>query len=147
MKLPQPIAALLEEEKICFLATSWNDQPHLSMMNFTYLPEEELIILSTRMNTKKFRNMQQNPAVALLFYRLPQSCTVFGRANVEQGEQSDSYRARHLVHHPGMAQFIVGPALAIITIRIESAITADLQDEVISWRADGQQLPTITEMR
>ena len=136
MNLPQSVYTLLEGEKICFLATCQNDKPHLSMMNYTYLPEEELIIVSTRRNTKKFFNMQKNPAVALLIYRLPLSCTIYGRADVEQGERTEFYRTLHLAHHRDMQQFISGPEIGIITIRMESAMTADLQDEVISWRPE-----------
>jgi len=136
MNLLQSVYTLLEGEKICFLATCQSDKPHLSMMNYTYLPEEELIIISTRKNTKKFFNMQKNPAVALLIYRIPLSCTIYGRADVEKGQRTEFYRTLHLAHHRDMQQFISGPEIAIITIRMESAMTADLQDEVISWRAE-----------
>jgi nitroimidazol reductase NimA-like FMN-containing flavoprotein (pyridoxamine 5'-phosphate oxidase superfamily) len=134
MNLPQSINSLLEGEKICFLATSQEDQPHLSMMNFTYLPAEELIILSTRRNTRKFFNMQKNSAVALLVYRMPLSCTILGRAKIEEGEQAEHYRALHLARHKNMRQFISGPEIAVVTVRIEQAMTADLQDEVYSWQ-------------
>jgi len=34
--LPEPCVTLLNASKLCFLATNSDDEPHLSLMNFTY---------------------------------------------------------------------------------------------------------------
>jgi len=41
------------------MATSWEDKPYLSLMNFTYLEAENKIILSSRKNSKKYYNIQK----------------------------------------------------------------------------------------
>jgi hypothetical protein len=40
-------------------------------MNFTYVREEEVIVLSTRRNTKKFEQITENPKVAVLVHDFP----------------------------------------------------------------------------
>jgi hypothetical protein len=40
-------------------------------MNFTYCRKEEVIILSTRRNTKKFYQIVENPKVAVLIHDFP----------------------------------------------------------------------------
>jgi uncharacterized pyridoxamine 5'-phosphate oxidase family protein len=45
--------------------------PHLSLMNFTYSRPDEVIILSTRRNTKKFFQIVDNPKVAILVHDFP----------------------------------------------------------------------------
>lgn len=141
MNLPLEIVSLLKKERVCFLATSLHDQPHLSLMNFTFLPEEGLIILSSRRNTKKVTNILNNPQVALLVYQTgdeqpPISATIFGRGKVESGESEGAYRAIHADRNKNMSQFIIGPNIVIITLRIEKVMVSDLQDEVSEWSCD-----------
>ena len=57
--------------RLCFLATQNDGEPHLSLMNFTYYQEEEIIILCTRRNTKKFTQILNNPKVAVLIHDFP----------------------------------------------------------------------------
>ena len=71
--LPQPVADVLAASCLCFLATSSELAPHLSLMRFTYcrsLTEEgaEVLIISTRRNTKKYSMLLVNRQVALLVH-------------------------------------------------------------------------------
>ena len=61
--------------RLCFLATQSDGEPHLSLMNFTYVREEEVIVLSTRRNTKKFVQIAENPKVAVLIHDFPHTNT------------------------------------------------------------------------
>ncbi len=46
-------------------------------MNFTYYQDEEVIILCTRKNTKKFQQIKLNPKVAVLIHDFPHlSCHI-----------------------------------------------------------------------
>ena len=47
-------------------------QPHLSLMNFTYFKQEELIIMTTRRDTRKLTNLITNRQIALLLHDFPQ---------------------------------------------------------------------------
>ena len=66
--LPDEIVAVLKRSRLCFLATQSEGEPHLSLMNFTYHRNEELIILSTRRDTKKYFQIKLSPKVAILIH-------------------------------------------------------------------------------
>lgn len=51
--------------RLCFLATQCDGEPHLSLMNFTYHQQGEVIILCTRRNTKKFAQIMKNTKVCV----------------------------------------------------------------------------------
>ena len=142
MSIPEKLLSLLEKEKLCFLSTSHQDRPHISLMNFTYLHEEGLIILTSRDDTTKMSYMHHNPYVALLFThfsgdnRPPVSCTVYGKARVEEPHQDSFYRQAHLERHPGMEAFITGERIAVVTVQIQNATIATIRDKVSNWSAE-----------
>lgn len=139
MEIPAQLLQLLEREKFCFLATSYENHPHISLMNFTYLPEEKLIILSSRANTTKVKYMKKNPSVALLLYSLdtegqpPVSCTLYGTAQVVNPEKDRLFKESHYGKHRDMGNFIHGENISVITVRIEHAALSDLDDRVYTW--------------
>ncbi|CAN0118754.1 unnamed protein product, partial [Ectocarpus sp. 12 AP-2014] len=69
--LPDDVVRLLQASRLCFLSTFSNDHPHLSLMNFTYHHADEVIILSTRRDTKKYQLVQTGRNVALLVHEFP----------------------------------------------------------------------------
>lgn len=139
MTIPEKLLTLLEKEKLCFLSTSHQDQPHVSLMNFTYLAERQVIILTTRADTTKMSYMNHNPHVALLFTHLsdtnrpPVSCTVYGKAHVVASHQDDFYRQAHLQRHPNMESFIMGDHISVVTVHIQHGSIANIQDQVSNW--------------
>ena len=139
MEIIDQLLKLLEREKFCFLATSYEDHPHVSLMNFTYLQEEKLIILSSRANTTKVKYIKKNPSVALLLYSLggegqpPVSCTLYGTAHVVSPDKDRLFRESHYGKHRDMGNFIEGENISVITVRIEHAALSDLDDSVHTW--------------
>ena len=69
--LPFHVVRLLEASQLCFLSTSHNNDPHLSLMNFTYYQKDEVVILCTKRDTKKFRQIIKSNTVALLIHDFP----------------------------------------------------------------------------
>ena len=142
MTIPETLLTLLEKEKLCFLSTSYQDQPHVSLMNFTFLKDKGLIVLTSRADTTKVTYMKRNPAVALLFThfsggeRPPVSCTVYGTAQVVDTHRSHVYREAHLLRHPGMDAFILGDQIAVVTVSLRHVAMADIQDQVSNWSVD-----------
>ncbi|KAL2313075.1 Pyridoxamine 5''-phosphate oxidase [Schizosaccharomyces pombe] len=75
-EFPSQIKRCLSSSKYIQLATCFHDQPHSSLMTFTYLPAgsaapyevEDCIILSTGENSKKYFNISSNPRVSLLVH-------------------------------------------------------------------------------
>ena len=139
MNIPPEILALLEAEKFCFLSTSYRDRPHVCLMNFTFLKDEALIILSSRLDTIKVKNILKNPTVALLFHNLgngeeiPVSCTLYGTASVLPPDQDVPYREIHYQNHQDMGTFIMGSNICIIGVGIQGATLADIKDRVRTW--------------
>ena len=69
--LPNPVVSLLNASRLCHLATQHNNDPHLSLMNFTYYQEEEILIMTTRRDTKKYDHMKNCNKVAVLIHDFP----------------------------------------------------------------------------
>lgn len=72
MVLPDSVTTLLKSTRFVHLATSVNDIPHVTLMNYTYYHDNDgptdVIIMSTPRNTTKFTNLQTNPNVSLLVH-------------------------------------------------------------------------------
>ena len=50
---PAEIVRLLDSASLCYLSTTLDNSPHLSLMNFTYHRPTEQIIFTTRRDTQK----------------------------------------------------------------------------------------------
>ncbi|KAI5801366.1 hypothetical protein DFH27DRAFT_481879 [Peziza echinospora] len=85
-RLPREVITCLKNARYLHLATSDGLWPHVSLMNYTYLPSSPyalppipgssntadnsgpLIILTTQLSTKKTQNLASNPRVSLLVH-------------------------------------------------------------------------------
>jgi len=63
---------LLKKTNLCQLSCSDDENCHNSLMAFTYLPED-IIILTSRKDTKKYRLIKKNPNVSILFHQFSQT--------------------------------------------------------------------------
>ncbi len=146
MNIPPEILNLLKTEKFCSLATCYQDHPHVSLMNFTYLEEEALIILSSREDTTKVNHIKKNPAVAVLFFNLgnngdlPLSCTLYGTAAVIDPDKDRFYRESHYKKNNDMGKFILEENISVITVSINQAVLSDVEDSVRTWSAENDLL-------
>jgi hypothetical protein len=157
--LPSIIQQLLSHCRLAYLSTVDSDAQtsHLSLMRFTYLPEEEVIILSTNRNTKKYDMLTQQKGVALLVHDFGSgesssssstnntvsagySITLNGTCQIEAGPNAERHRAAHLQHNPDYPQFIVGPEIAILCIHVSSARICDVNDSVQKWNVSAQHV-------
>lgn len=150
--LPHPIPQVLTEQCLCFLATSSELSPHLSLMRFSYCksledPEGEVMIMSTQRNTKKYTILKENKNVALLVHGFESgqekdgdnyndeaksrySITLNGEVKEEQGELAEAYRSFHLQRNSEYSQFIIGDDIAIVSVKLTSARVCDVNDMV-----------------
>ena len=67
----EQVVQLLERCSLCYLSTFHQEAPHLSLMNFTYYQADEVIIMSTRRDTKKFALLESSKNVAVLVHDFP----------------------------------------------------------------------------
>jgi nitroimidazol reductase NimA-like FMN-containing flavoprotein (pyridoxamine 5'-phosphate oxidase superfamily) len=153
--LPAVITRLIKSSKLSYLATSEDNQPHLCLMNFSYLRDPELseiggengvIVMSTRRNTKKFQALLSNPNVAVLLHDFSAgssledtesacSVTVYGTVSIMDGAKAEELRASHLSANPLYPQFILGDDIAIFCITPTQARMCDITDKVTMWHS------------
>ncbi len=133
MDIPKDIKNLLKNKNLCTMATSWEDKPYLSLMNFTYVEAENKVILSSRKNSKKYNNIQKNKNISLLIFSSSDqlSATFLGTAVIinEEDKKEKHYRKMHM-KKSNMPQFILGDNIALIVFNIEQIIISDNQDQV-----------------
>lgn len=130
MTISKDIKALLQNESLCSLATCADNKPYLSLMNFTYVADENRIILSSRKNTKKYSNIVKNKNISLLVFSSANnlSATFLGTAKLMIGEEASHYRKMHL-NESNMPQFILGENKALIVFSIEKIVVSDNRDD------------------
>ncbi|KAL1894810.1 hypothetical protein Cpir12675_003505 [Ceratocystis pirilliformis] len=71
--LPHDVVQCLENARFLHLATCNNNQPHVSLMNYTYLPSSPysqlpVIVMTSNPESKKVHNIIENPNVSLLVH-------------------------------------------------------------------------------
>ena len=72
-ELPTEVVQCLENARFLHLATCTNNVPHVSLMNYTYLPNSPysaapVIVMTTNPTSKKMHNLVANPNVSLLVH-------------------------------------------------------------------------------
>lgn len=70
LSLPDSVVKLLKSTRFVHLATSLNDIPHVSLMNYTYYSKgnDYYIITTSPKGTTKYENIESNPNVSLLVH-------------------------------------------------------------------------------
>ena len=157
--LPTIVQSLLSNAHLAYLSTSDvpNETSHLSLMRFTYLPEDEVIVMSTRRDTKKFDLLRNQRGVAMLVHDFGSS-PVEGTYSIalngdcfivdDDGDEkllAERYRMKHLDHNPDYPQFIVGENIAILCVRVTSARICNINDKVQRWNIKDGCSSTSTE--
>ena len=133
MKITKEITTLLKNNKLCSMATCSDEQPYLSLMNFTYLESENIVILSSRKNSRKYNNIQKNKNISILVASdsPKKSATFLGTAlTINTGDEKEEYYKKMHMKNCGMPQFILGDEISLIIFEIEEIIVSDSQDNV-----------------
>lgn len=88
-QLPDSVVKLLKSKRFVHLATCFDNVPHVSLMNYTYLNKDSshYIIISTPKDTTKYKNIIANPNVSLLVHDWVASAPTPGE---EQGRRRNS---------------------------------------------------------
>jgi nitroimidazol reductase NimA-like FMN-containing flavoprotein (pyridoxamine 5'-phosphate oxidase superfamily) len=126
----EKIKALVQKNDICVLATVSNGVPHCSLMS--YVPDEvtlEIYMLTLR-QTKKYRNLLENPAVSILIDTrvgaslTPQetmALTINGTfQKIPENDRHEKALKHLLKRHPHLETFAQDPDAELIAVRIRS---------------------------
>jgi uncharacterized protein YhbP (UPF0306 family) len=120
---------LLEGQPLGVLATSSRARNHATLVAYVVTDDLREVLFATSRATRKFEMLQENPHVALLVddrsnqvadFRDAAAVTIHGRATEIEADRTDSLREIYLGKHPYLADFIVAPSCALLSIEVES---------------------------
>jgi nitroimidazol reductase NimA-like FMN-containing flavoprotein (pyridoxamine 5'-phosphate oxidase superfamily) len=120
--------ALVKDKNICVLATVAGGKPHCSLMAYVTDENCEEIHMVTLRNTRKYRNLKENPAVSLLIDNREKSphseakaLTVEGvYTKVESTQKAKKVQENLLAVHPHLTDLMNHPDAEILCIQIHS---------------------------
>ncbi len=122
---------LVQGQSVCVLATVSGGQPHCSLMSYAADSECRELYMVTFKNTKKYRNLTENPSVSLLIdsrdtdrgEKRPhaRALTINGRFEVVgDGQRKDALKAQLLERHPHLKGLAEDPDAEVFAVRIRS---------------------------
>lgn len=174
--LPDTVTDLLAHSKFLHLATCSDNVPHVSLMNYTFInadgesscellkSSQNLILIATPKNTKKFNNLKKNNKCSILVHdwvtnnsnnvnensvlKLLQSInqnevgdlsiTVDGHVVkfLEDPKSSDYdfFKQLHLKKNPDAKAFVEGDNTAFILIQVDESRVSDSQNNVENYK-------------
>ena len=120
---------ILKTSGFAVLATEGNGQPHASLIAITPLGSCKQLVFATSRNTLKFRNIDNNSKVALLFehevlskedLRGRKVMTIIGYTKEISITENETIYQTHLKRHPGMESFMLSSDCALIMVIAQS---------------------------
>jgi len=123
------IEGILKTIGFAVLATEGSGQPHASLIAITPLGSCKQLVFATYRNTLKYRNIENNSKVAVLFeseglnkedHRERVVLTIIGYIKeISISENESAYQA-HLMRHPEMESFMRSSDCALIMVTAQS---------------------------
>lgn len=115
---------IVGQQYFAVLSTAENGQPYCNLVAFAVTDDLKHLIFVTPRNTAKFKNIIDNPGVALLVdnrgnnpadIEKATAITVIGDAH-EAIENESLYRSIYLARHPNLSRFLDDNALIVVSI-------------------------------
>lgn len=123
--------SIVRENSTCVMATTLNNMPHCSLMS--YIPNDDCttIYMVTHRNTRKFRNLTENPHVSLLIdtrenddskdRTATKALTGTGTFSPVRDEEKIRRIGRDLLaRHPQLKGFIGDEGAIVFSVQIQS---------------------------
>lgn len=125
--------ALLRRKSSCVLATTDGATPHCSLMAYITMEAAERLFLVTPRNTKKFRNIKQNPHVSLLIdsrgdqqRKNTKALTVTGTCYpLDDDEEISIVKEAFKRHHPHLQNLICREKVAFLCVEVDAFLLLD----------------------
>lgn len=124
----QMLQELFAAQRSAVLATTENGQPYLSLMAFATTSDLQYLLVATYRATRKYRNIEADPRVALLVdNRTNQpadteealAVTALGAAKEVGAAEKDRFLQIYLAKHPHLEKFVTSPECALIEVEVE----------------------------
>jgi nitroimidazol reductase NimA-like FMN-containing flavoprotein (pyridoxamine 5'-phosphate oxidase superfamily) len=129
--LIEKMKALVKEKDTCVMATVHENKPHCSLMSYVTDRDCTRLYMVTHRETKKYRNLCENPNVSLLIDTREggegtdrnsiRALTVAGKFTIIE-DTAEKMRAREglLARHPLLKVFLDDPGAEVFAVRIAS---------------------------
>jgi hypothetical protein len=146
LNIPEEFAFLSEHCQLCFLTTSRENIPDIHIMFFTYDPEDNVVILTTKKD-KKYEDIVLNPNVSVLLHSFegrastqcsfqgqkPASATVYAKAYFTNELKDQEYRQKQISAHPKWGDAFRGDDKVVIVVPVESLLIVDVKGKTVRW--------------
>jgi len=147
LNLPEEFLFLAEHCQLCFLTTCNDNTPDIHIMFFTYHPEDNVIILTTKKD-KKYEDIVANPNVSILLHSFegrastqcsfqdqrPASATVYSKAFFPEDIMDKDYRLWQINAHPKWGDAFRGQDKVVIAFPVEKLLIVDVKGKVTRWQ-------------
>ena len=124
------IRAMVQGKETCVLATASGGRPHCSLMSYIADSDCRQIYLVTHRQTKKYKNLLENPWVSLLIDTREEEAhgdlggkmalTISGTFQAIDPDKKDGLRKSFLKKHPQLKDLVDDPEAEIFAVRVES---------------------------
>ena len=132
----EEIERLIKKKDICVLATVSEGEPHCSLMNYISSDDCREIYMVTQKGTKKYRNLNTNPAVSLLVdtrEENPGPSRPEGKAltiagvfqKMENENKKAMIKSKFIEKHPYLNTFMKDKDSEIFCVKVASCLLLD----------------------
>lgn len=127
------ISDLIQSNHVCVLATVSDGKPHCSLMSYVADTDSREIYMLTQRDTKKYRNLAENPAVSLLIdtrrsdsKSQTKALTITGifQGSIDENKKLN-IRADLLRINPDLKAFVDDPSIEIIVVQVKAVQLLD----------------------
>jgi nitroimidazol reductase NimA-like FMN-containing flavoprotein (pyridoxamine 5'-phosphate oxidase superfamily) len=127
----QEMKGLMREKDLCVLATASNNRPHCSLMAYAADDECTELYMATLRQSKKYRNLKENPLVSLLIDAREEDApprkfqaralTISGLfQEIQEPTRRELARAKLLQKHPHLIEFLGRTDTEVFCITVQS---------------------------
>lgn len=140
--LRQTLKDTLATQRFGVLATHGQGQSYGSLVAFAETGDLKQLVFATQRESRKFSNLVSDPRVALVIDSRSNSdsdlknavaITALGPAHEAAGGERERLARVYLAKHPGLAEFIGSPEMAVCSVQVEDYVVARF-DEVTRLR-------------
>jgi nitroimidazol reductase NimA-like FMN-containing flavoprotein (pyridoxamine 5'-phosphate oxidase superfamily) len=148
MKQSSQLRDLLQDifasQKLAVLATYGDGRPYINLVAFASSADLKHLLFTTNRNTRKYRNLKENPKVAVLidnranrtsdFHRAT-AVTAIGKARESTGSARKRLGKTYLAKHPQLEEFAGSPENALFSVKIDDYVIATFK-KVMTLKPD-----------
>ena len=122
------VRSLFANQNLAVLATNSDGQPYTSLVAFVGQDDLRDIYFATPRTTRKYKNLEAEPRVALLInsstnspsdFHQAMAVTATGTVVDIQDDQRAPVLKAYLARHPHLKDFIAAPTTALVRVRVK----------------------------